>query len=139
MKRRISLIVGLAFMCGCGSAPTGTSPSPLVNTATLSISAFTVTTQPGAPAGTFNYSATFHLVEAGTVGLTFTHLIFTALPSGGVAVGQPGAFIAAGGTLDPVYSLIGFPPSTQIRVDITFVDDHGLTGSATAMANVPTQ
>jgi hypothetical protein len=111
-----------------------------VNTATLTISTFKVTNpQPGAQAGTFNYTATLHVVEAGTVGLTFTHLVFTALPSGGIGAGTPGAFIAAGGTQDLAYPLLGFPPSTQIKVDITFIDDHGLTGSATATADVPAE
>ena len=139
MKHTLWLIVGLVLASGCGSAPSGTSPSPLVNTATLSISNFTVTASAGASPGTFDDRMTFHLVESGTVGLTFTHLTFTLLPLGAVTTFQPGAFIAAGGTLDPVYTLTGAPSSPQMRVDIAFIDDHGLTGAATATANITSQ
>lgn len=140
MKRAISLIGVLIFVGGCGSAPSGTSPSPLVTAATLSISAFTVTVQPGASSGIFNDRATLHLTEtSGKVGLTLNTFTFTFLPGGGGAIVQVSGHVAAGGSLDPAGVVItGAPTTGQLTVVITFVDDQGHTGVATATADIVT-
>lgn len=136
------IAASIAAACSGKSSPsTPSSTPPATVVAAISITPLTVTRE--ATASGFIYRVTFQLRETSGRSSALLTGVSYALPTGGTTdPGLNGAVIRipAGGTYNAgtvsVNDNTGRGPASQITVRVTFTDDAGLAGSASATTDV---
>jgi len=143
--RRASAIVAIGSAIACGSQGPA-APAATVNRATLAIVGLTATVQPltTTPQPGLVYLLTYQLREsAGRIGATAVAQHF-AFSNGTSADGNFNAaltppHVVPGGTITLQSSYSIYPamtPASHVTFTVTYLDDMGQSGTATAEADV---